>query len=298
MVIRCYHGLKVHGSRLPILDPSTSVIYLRVFEDSWPGDILDDDIEIMIRKEADMKGAVLIEGFPSVGMVSTIVSNYLIKVLDLEYIGYISSRYLYPTAVINNSVPMAPLRIYFGKPKCKEGNICEKVVVVTSEFPPPNELMKPLVDKMIEWTHEQGIRQIISVEGILNSKPNSEGDGSTYGISSTAVTREKIKDLPDLIQLENGIITGISGVLLYEAERLQRDVICILADAHPDYPDARAAARLIESLDHFLPDIKLDTQPLIDEAELLESQLKKAMAQAKPAIPSHPVMSDSSHMYG
>ncbi len=260
---------------------------------------MDDDIEMIVRKKADMAGAVLVEGFPSVGMVSTIVSNYLIKVLDLDYVGYISSRHLYPTAVINNSVPMAPLRIYFGKPKCKEGNICEKVVVITSEFPPPTELMKPLVDKIIKWTHEQEIRQIISVEGILNSNPDGAAGGSNYGISSTAMTRDKIKDIDNMVQLENGIITGISGVLLYEAERLQRDVICLLADAHPDYPDARAAARLIESLDNFLPDIKLDPQPLIDEAELLEAQLKKAMAQAKPALPGQTVLSDtSSHMYG
>ena len=44
---------------------------------------MDDDIQILERKKIDLKGAVLIEGFPSVGMVSTIVSNYLIKVLEL-----------------------------------------------------------------------------------------------------------------------------------------------------------------------------------------------------------------------
>ncbi|MCK4756821.1 MAG: PAC2 family protein, partial [Thermoplasmata archaeon] len=76
------------------------------------------------------------------------------------------------------------------------------------------------------------------------------------------------------------------------------DVICMLADAHQDYPDARAAARLIESLDNFFPKLKLDPQPLIDEAELLEKQLKKAMEQAKPALPGPSAMSSMSHMYG
>ncbi|MCK4756822.1 MAG: PAC2 family protein, partial [Thermoplasmata archaeon] len=104
---------------------------------------MDDDIAIIERKEVDMKDAVLIEGFPSVGMVSTIVSNYLIKMLNLEYVGLVSSRHFYPTAIISDSVPLPPLRIYSGKPICLEKSICSKVVVLTSEFPPPTELIKP-----------------------------------------------------------------------------------------------------------------------------------------------------------
>ncbi len=257
---------------------------------------MDDDIAIIERKEVDMKDAVLIEGFPSVGMVSTIVSNYLIKMLNLEYVGLVSSRHFYPTAIISDSVPLPPLRIYSGKPICLEKSICSKVVVLTSEFPPPTELIKPLVDKIIDWSEKKGIRQIISVEGILNSKP--EGEATTYGIATTQSSRDLLKGIPGLTALESGVITGISGVLLHEAERLERDVICMLADAHQDYPDARAAARLIESLDNFFPKLKLDPQPLIDEAELLEKQLKKAMEQAKPALPGPSAMSSMSHMYG
>ncbi len=266
---------------------------------------MEDDIKIINRKEFDMDGAVLIEGFPSVGMVSTIVSNYLIKILKLEYVGSISSRHFYPTAVVVNSIPMPPMRIYAGKPMCDDGNICSKVVVVTSEFPPPTELMKPLVDNIIEWSEKAGIRQIISVEGIVNTKADAangaseDDEGATYGIASSEPSRELIKDLEALTPLENGVITGISGVLLYEAERLGRDVICLLADAHSDYPDARAAARLIVCLDNFLPKVKLDPQPLIDEAELLEGQLKKAVKQAQPAIQKSPALSEiSQHMYG
>lgn len=245
-----------------------------------------------------MEGAVLIEGFPSVGMVSTIVSNYLIKMLKLEFVGQISSRHFYPTAVISDSVPLPPIRIYAGKPLCEEGSICSKVVVVTSEFPPPIELMQPLVDKIIAWSKEKKIAKIVSVEGILNSKPQDE-EGATYGIATMDGGRQLLKKVKDLTPLENGVITGISGVLLHEAERLRQDVICLLVDAHQDYPDARAAAQLIVTLDHFLPKLKLDPQPLIDEAEYLEEQLKKAMSQARPAMPAAPAISDgSSHMYG
>ena len=38
-----------------------------------------------------LKGAVLIDGFPSVGLVGTIVANFLINTLKLEQIGIIDS---------------------------------------------------------------------------------------------------------------------------------------------------------------------------------------------------------------
>ena len=90
---------------------------------------------------------------------------------------------------------------------------------------------------------------------------------------------------------------GWPGVLLHEAERANADVICLISDAHPDYPDARSAARLIEALDQFLPKLKLDPQPLIDEADKIEKQIQAAIEQAKPVLPMQP-KTDSSVMYG
>ncbi|MDO9538150.1 MAG: PAC2 family protein [Thermoplasmata archaeon] len=239
---------------------------------------MKDDIEIIERKEFNVEGAVLIEGFPSVGMVSSIVSNYLIKVLNMEYIGSVRSRHFQPTAIIANGVPMPPVRIYSGQPIEKKDCICDRLVVLTSEFPPPIELMAPMVDKILEWTAQKKIKTVISVEGIINES-KTQDQHSTYAIASTPAAR-KILESKKITPLENGIITGISGVLLHEAERTGRDVICLLGDANPQIPDARAAVRLIEVLDGFLPKIKLDTQPLIKEAERLEGQLKGALMQA------------------
>lgn len=258
---------------------------------------MEDDIQIVERKEVSVKGAVMIEGFPSVGMVSSIVANYMIKKLDMEYIGSVNSRYFQPTAIIADTVPMPPVRIYAGQPVETKDCICDRLVILTSEFAPPIELIKPLVDKILHWSKEKEIKTLVSVEGIVNesSQPDEHG---TYAIASTGAAK-KILDSKDVAVLQNGIITGISGVLLYEAERMQRDVICLLSDANPQIPDARAAARLIEVLDKFLPKIKLDPQPLLDEAEKIESQLKKAVMQAHAMnVPTQGQKDATSVMYG
>jgi uncharacterized protein len=257
---------------------------------------LEDDIQIVERKDVNVKGAVLIEGFPSVGMVSSIVANYMIKMLEMEYIGSVNSRYFHPTAIIADSVPMPPVRIFAGHPVETKECICDRLVVLTSEFPPPMELMKPMVDKILNWSGEKEIKVVVSVEGIVNENPQSD-EPETYAIASTPNAR-KLLENKKITSLESGIITGISGVLLHEAERMQRDVICLLSDANPQIPDARSAARLIEVLDQFLPKLKLDPQPLIEEAEKLEAQLKQAIMQAKAMNVSPQATEPSSVMYG
>ena len=54
-----------------------------------------DDVEIVDFGEMDMSDATVIAGFTSIGMVSTIVANYLIDALDLKQIGALNSCLLY-----------------------------------------------------------------------------------------------------------------------------------------------------------------------------------------------------------
>ena len=56
-------------------------------------------IKIHEISKQNLKGAVLIDGFPSVGLVGTIVANFLINTLKLEQIGVIDSP-LFPAISI------------------------------------------------------------------------------------------------------------------------------------------------------------------------------------------------------
>jgi len=93
---------------------------------------------------------------------------------------------------------------------------------------------------------------------------------------------------------EEGVITGVAGVLLNEGRKRDFDVITLLSEAHPDYPDARAAARAIEVIDKLLLHTELDARPLYEEAERIEMQLKsihhQTEAAKKPSEPARPSM--------
>jgi uncharacterized protein len=77
---------------------------------------------------------------------------------------------------------------------------------------------------------------------------------------------------------------------------MQRDVLCLLSEAHSSYPDSRAAGNLLKKLDVMLPEIKIDPEPLYKEAEEIEKKIRGFMEQSKPTAPTIPPV--PTQMYG
>ncbi|MEM0492726.1 MAG: PAC2 family protein [Candidatus Thermoplasmatota archaeon] len=251
-----------------------------------------EDLKIIEYKKMDLSNSMLIVAFPTVGLVSSIAGRYIIDSLGLEQIGEISSRFFIPATVIHKGVPRPPVRIYAGKKVCGEDGSCDQIVVIISEFMPPLELIKPLSTIIMEWSEKKGCKIIVTFEGLHTSNTKKT---SIYGVSTTPRTR-KILERFKIEEIQEGMITGDSGVFLYEGARLQKDVICLLADAHASYPDSRAAGMLLEVLDKLLPGIKIDPEPLYKEADEIEKRIRRFLDQTKPTAPSIPHM--TSTMYG
>jgi uncharacterized protein len=277
-----------------------------------------EEIKVFELKKVDLKGATVIDGFPSVGLVSSIVANYLINFLKLTQIGIMDSVYFPTVSLVRDAEPLNPVRIYAGeKISSKEGE-SDQIVAFISEFQPPPNLVKPIAHTMLDWAEEQKCKLLISPEGLVIDKGEEEegegGEQSTppqevenppndeeeeneeyvdvYGIGSTIKARDVLQS-HNIPLFTEGVITGVAGVLLNEGKSRDFEVISIMAEAHPDYPDARAAAKVIETIDKMLLHIQLDAKPLYVEAEKIEGQLKTIHAQAKPSKGRKPAYSPS-----
>ena len=150
------------------------------------------------------------------------------------------------------------------------------MVVLNSEVRIPDELQLPLAQKILDWAKDQGIKTVLTVEGTpLQDAPDPEDKVGIYGAGSTERARELITRFK-LTPMEIGIITGVSGHMLYLANMEERDVLWLLGPAHAQFPDARAAAKMIEVIDEMLPVIEIDTSPLIEQAAKIEGEIQKA----------------------
>lgn len=253
---------------------------------------MEEDIQIIEYKDVDLSNSVLIEAFPTVGLVSSIAGHFLVEQLKLEEIGTISSRYFMPAAVIHKGVPSPPVRIYAGKKICGSTGECNQIVVIISEFMPSVDIIKPVASMILSWAQKKKCSHIVTLEGTHSLNPKKP---KTYGVATTQKMNDILKKYA-IEETKEGMITGITGVLLFEGARLKQDVLCLLAEAHSSYPDSRAAALLVETIDKMLPEIKIDTQPLYKEAEDIEQKIRSFIKQAQPTAPSSVPL--PSQMYG
>ncbi len=241
-----------------------------------------DPVKIYEIKRVDVEGAIVIDGFPSVGLVSSIVANYLIDTLEMEQIGIVESPAFPTVSLVRNGNPQHPVRIYAGRPPAdRAGRGADKIVAFVSEFHPAPTVIHPLATTILDWVQEQRCSLLVSPEGLVvegaphtarSPRPPRLADVKVYGVASTRKARELYIE-PNMIPFAEGVITGIAGVLLNEGRRRGFDVLTFLAEAQSDYPDARAAAKVIETINRILLRTPLDPDPLYHEAERIEQQL-------------------------
>lgn len=240
----------------------------------------------------DLSGCKIVDGFPSVGLVSTIAANYLIDMLRLKQIGVIDGDNFPTLSVVHNGEPLSPARIYGGE-RAADGKR-EKLVVFVSEFQPAPALVRPIAEAMLNWAKQKGADYMISPEGLVLEGEAAEDDKvEVYGIGSTERIQQLLRS-HTVPPFTRGIITGVSGILLNLGRREGFDVLSILAEAHANYPDARSAAVVIEVIAKLL-NMRIDVAPLYREAEGFERQIKSLQAQANLKQQKHP---SQPQMYG
>jgi len=239
----------------------------------------DNEVQICSFQEVDLKDATVIAGFPSIGLVSTIAANYLIDALDLKQIGCVTSPQFPALSVVHTGEPLSPVRIYSGVQANRE-----KIVVFVSEFKPKPNLINGISETIMKWANENGCRLLISPEGMVVEGKSGEGEEEVeaYAIGSTESARALLME-KKIAQFKNGIIAGVSGVLLNIGKQNNFNVISILAEAHPNYPDAKAAAAAINVIG-LLMGVEINVTPLYEESERIEKQLQKFHKQAKPMV--------------
>jgi len=203
-------------------------------------------------------------------LAGSIAANFLARSLELEVVAGIASPNFPPYAVVQNGIPLPPIRFYAGSRKCDdEGVNCDGLIVVTSEFMPKIEQHHPLAVTLLDWFKENNVRTVICLEGI----PFFDPDTGIVGVGSTKTAKD-IMERYSVEKLEDSIIRGTSGVMLYEGYMRDMDVIAILGPARADLPDPRCAAKLMEPLARMLPELKIDTEPLYKEAEEIEKRIE------------------------
>ncbi len=232
-------------------------------------------------------GSVIVSSFPSAGLATTVAGHYIIRALKLPRVARFDSPDLSPIAVVQGGEVHPTIRVY-GQ---------NSFSLVLSEFPPTPSQATAIARTILATAERRQARLIVCLEGVV---PHPADDGeSAPEVDDRAgeqIWAAYSSHDPELLRafaptrarpLDEGIVGGVSGALLVQGiGRSPRvGVLLVSARAAEGLPDHRAGALLIEALDRLLPELKIDTGPLRQQAEQIERMLRTAMKGRPAASP-------------
>ncbi|MFO7792201.1 MAG: PAC2 family protein [Candidatus Saliniplasma sp.] len=209
----------------------------------------------------------LVAGFPGTGLIGGIASEQMINSLEMVQVASLTCDDFPPTSVIFDGIPRRPVRFFV------KGNL----MLVKSDMAIPNQLSTRLAEKIVEWSIEKGVNEIITLDGIPKNEENDEV--KVWGVLSSREHQEKVEDL-DIDIIERGAISGISSSLLLETIEHDMKAIGMFAEGTQKIPDPRASAALLDKLCEY-KGLDIDTKTLIDRADQLESEFEGLVNQAE-----------------
>jgi|TARA_B100002052_G_scaffold285306_1_gene298021 predicted ATP-grasp superfamily ATP-dependent carboligase len=243
---------------------------------------------LVLHSEADPSrlGGTAVCGFSTVGSVGVIATSHLISSLQLSPMGTVLHPKFPAVALIHDSVPKHPVRVYQG----------DGVGVFTSEIQFTSEHDVYFANTVLEWFTKGGFDRLIVIDGVVSNELGIKEDSELWGVSSSSVGRDQL-DNSSIQRIQQGVVTGIAGYLIAEGERRGLDVTALLAECNPMYPDARAALIAVEGLGE-LVGIDVPVEGLLEDARNIEERVREAFEKAQSnALPAPDSDEDDVPMY-
>lgn len=213
-------------------------------------------MKIVLKKTP--KRPIIIEGFPSFGLVGTITTEFLLEHLKAELIGEFHYTELSPIAAIHKGKLVNPMAVWY---------VRSKNIVILHTILNVKGYEWEIASEVMNIAKKMNAKEVISLEGVATDDMSDEVKVYYYG-------DKKLEELGAL-PVKESIIMGVSASLMLRYNKLN----CLFAGAHSQLPDSKAAAKLIEILDKYLG-LKVDYHPLLKQAEEFENKIKTILQQS------------------
>ncbi|MGD0718383.1 MAG: PAC2 family protein [Thermoplasmata archaeon] len=233
------------------------------------------ELDVIDTRDDSLRGAMMVVGFPTHGLVGSVAASYLVHTLDMAQVAYMVGEEFPPTVVMDEGVVNAPIRFYASKLVCGPDRSCQQLVVAISDIQPPVGLLSRLGRTLLDWAEAKGIELVIAIEGQPIDK-DEKGDARVVAMANRAAAPLLAKYH---FTTASGVVSGFAGGLLLNALGRPLPVLCVIAQAHKDYPDARAAAKVIEAVNPLVPLIVLNTRPLRKKAREIEAEVRQHLEE-------------------
>jgi len=233
---------------------------------------LSDDVKIIENKQVP-SGAIMLFGFPDVGLVGVIAASHLISELkNLEEVAYMDSKLLPPLIVLHEGLPHSPIRIF--------GN--QDILLAVSETAIPADVIHQIMYALIDWGKNKNVKMMISLSGIPIQERQDVQELKVFAAASNSETLKKVQDLGVEI-LKEGYMVGPQAIMLQRCAGIGLPALTLLAQCFFNYPDPEAAAEVLKELAK-ITGLKVDVSTLLEKGEEVRLRARDVMRRTQQEL--------------
>ena len=213
-------------------------------------------------RRVELKNPILVEGFPGLGMVGSIATQYLARQLKAQKLAILYSPH-FPYHVLVDKKGVARLlrgEFYFWKNETGENDF----IFLTGDSQAQTiEGQFEVANSILDFAEKKKVQTIITIGGYRNEVEDSP---KVVTVSTNPTLFEKALKAKAVSSDAGTPIVGTAGLLLGLAKFRKIDAICLLGETRGYLPDPRTAKSVIEILQGML-NVKVDLKGLDKEIE-------------------------------
>lgn len=221
-------------------------------------------------------GSVMLNAFPTSTFTSILAAGYIRENMKLPLIGSLSSPKFPARCLIEDGMPIHPVRVYGDK----------DIVVVLAELKVPTELEGEVATCLLELAERLQCRLILNIEGLPVENPQKKPLNFLSNDDEFVTVFKEMGAEP----LKDCVVAGLAGLILAEsAYSATVGTALVVAPCDPHYPDAQSSVAVVQALARFLH-VNIDSKPLEEKAEALENGVSKFISQQRSSTTSNDFM--------
>lgn len=223
----------------------------------------------IIEKTQIPTGAVMLFGFPDVGLVGVIAASHLIEELGLAEIAYLDSKLMPPLIVLHEGLPHSSIRVF--------GN--DKIMLAVSETPISTEIIYQVMDMLIEWGRSKKVKLMVSLSGMPIEDRQDAKELKVFAAASSPETLKTVQDR-GIEALMEGYMVGPQAIMLMRASQIGIPAITLMSQCFLNYPDPESAAEVLKGL-ATMTGIKVDIAKLLEKGEEIRLKARDVMQRTQ-----------------
>ena len=230
---------------------------------------MSGEVKIIEKKESP-SSAVMLFGFPDVGLVGVIAASHLISELEnIEEVAYMDSKLLPPLIVLHEGLPHSPIRIF--------GN--HNILLAVSETAIPADVIYPIMDALIDWGKSKNVKMMLSLSGIPVQERQDLKELKVFAAASSPEMLKMLQE-KEIEILQEGYMVGPQAIMLQRCATMGLPAITLLAQCFLNYPDPEAAAEVLKGLAN-ITGIKVDVSKLLEKGEEIRLRARDVMRRTQ-----------------